>query len=128
MITHETNLDMVPGGNSGDTGSKVTLYVNQDDEDFILKFKLLARTGTLTLEENTTASIQGTKSDNTTFTGDATLDVESQTVTVQGSKDMTNVDGKGQFELCLTHAGKKLHSANFTIQVEKKPVPKTSGA
>ena len=128
MITYETALDMVPGGNSGDTGSKVTLYLNQDDEDFILKFNLLARTGTLTIENGTTASIQGTKNDNTTFEGSATLDVESKTVTVQGSRDMTNVDGKGQFELCLTHASKKLHSANFTIQVEKKPVPKTSGA
>lgn len=110
MIVYEFDLDVVPGGHKG------RFWLNQDDSNFTLVFRLFARKGTFTVQENTTVQVQGTKADGTTYTADATID--GNTVTVAGDADMTSAPGQGVFELVLTHSGKKLSTSNFIIHVE----------
>ena len=114
MIVHKKELDIVPGG------TKAQILLNQNDADFQLQFTLSAREGEFTIEEETTASIRGTKGKGGAYEAVAT--VSEGVVTVQGDANMTDEAGQGRFELCLTHGGKELHTANFLIKIEEAPV------
>lgn len=115
MITYEYNLDVTPGGDP------LEVNLNENDSDFSLVFKLESRLGTFSVEAGTTAKIHGKKSDGSTYEANAAVDVDAKTVTVDGDGNLTDEAGKGVFEICLTHAEKDLHTANFKICVEKSP-------
>lgn len=110
MITYDFDLDMVPGGHKG------RFWLNQNDSNFTLVFRLFARKGEFAVQSGTTAQVQGTKADGTTYSASAAID--GTTVTVAGDAAMTSAPGRGVFELVLTHSGKKLSSSNFIIHVE----------
>ena len=117
MITHTNRLNVVPGG----TEDQVVINLSQYDVDFTLVFQLFATGATLTIESGTTAKIQGKKGQGGSYEASATLDAANKTVTVTGSRNLTNERGTGTFELCLTHSGRELHTTNFNIIVEKAP-------
>ena len=112
MIIHEYDLDMVPN-----KGRIVSVWVNQYDEDFILKFNLFASSGEFTVQSGTTAAIRGTKPDGNGYSADASLN--ENVVTVTGDQQMTAVAGKSIFELTLYKNDKELSTANFILNVEK---------
>lgn len=120
MITHEFELDMVPGA------VNVEQWLNQYDSDFCLKIHLVARTGELSIQSGTTAKIRGTKPDGNIFIASATLDAANAIVTVAGDMQMTAVQGKSLFEIMLTLNGKELNSANFYLRVEPAAADKDS--
>ena len=119
MIVHKKELDIVPGG------SKVQIFLNQNDADFQLQLTLSAKEGEFTIEEGTTASIHGKKGKGGAYEAAATI--SESVVTVQGDSNMTDEAGQGTFELCLTHDGKKLHTSNFLIKIEETPVRQEDG-
>lgn len=113
MITHTYDLDMTP------CDEPLRIHLNKNDADFTLKFILFSSTGILNIESGTTAKIQGTKPGGGMYNASASISTSSKTVTVIGSKSMTDEVGTGVFEICLTHGGKELYSANFHIVVEQ---------
>lgn len=112
MITHTYDLDMTPGE------APVEIHLNKNDADFSLVFRLFSSLGTLTLESGTSAQIRGRKPGGGTYTANASISINAKTVTVSGNSGMTNEAGAGMYEICLTHGGKELYSANFHIIVE----------
>lgn len=116
MIIHEFDLDMVPNG------QQVSIWLNQYDEDFLLKANLFARTGEFTIQEGTTAAIRGTKPDGNGYSADASIN--GSVVTVVGDQQITVASGKAVFELTLYKDGKELNTANFTINIERAALDK----
>lgn len=111
MIKQEYNLDVTPGG--------VTPIINrsQYDDDFSLIFHLYSRNGELTIESDTTATVEGTKSDGLRYYAEADLDIDTQTVTVTGDQQMTAVAGRQHFEIRLTHDGRVISTADYILCV-----------
>lgn len=116
MITQRYFLDIVHGN------VPVIVPVSQYDSDFTLVFSLYASTGEFTLEEDTTATIRGTKGDGNGYSVDATIDIASAEVTVEGDEQLTAIAGKQLFELTLWKGQKHLSTANFILNVEKAPL------
>ncbi len=118
MITYNNKIDVVHGG------GQVVIFLNQYDEDFLLVFKLFARIGELTIEEGTTAAIRGTKPDGNGFSANATIDIATSTVTVEGDPQMTVCAGRAVYELTLLKDGKELNTGNFVLIVERAALDK----
>lgn len=116
MITQRYFLDIVHGN------VPVIVPVSQYDSDFTLVFSLYASTGEFTLEKDTTATIRGTKGDGNGYSVDATIDIASAEVTVEGDEQLTAIAGKQLFELTLWKGQKHLSTANFILNVEKAPL------
>ena len=116
MITQRYFLDIVHGN------VPVIVPVSQYDSDFTLIFSLYASTGEFTLEEDTTATIRGTKGDGNGYSVDATIDIASAEVTVEGDEQLTAIAGKQLFELTLWKGQKHLSTANFILNVEEAPL------
>ena len=116
MIVHEFRLDMVP--NCG----REEVWLNQYDDDFLLRIHLYASQGTFEVESGTSASVRGTKPDGTGFSANATLaqnEDETWMVDVAGDQQITAACGRCVFELTLTRNGKELNTANFIVHVER---------
>lgn len=110
MLTKTYDLDLTPGG------EMLEIPLNQYDSNFSLVFNLYSSDGELTLEDGTTASISGRKSDGNSYTADAAI--SGSTVTVSGDAQMTAVSGRQIFELTIAKEGKELSTANFILIVE----------
>ena len=87
MISHNFNLDMVPGG------PRTVVHLNQYDEDFELVAHLYARDAALTVSDGTTVAVRGTKPDGNGYSAEASLGTDEETgvliVTVAGHKQIT---------------------------------------
>ena len=116
MLIHEFDVDMVPNGN------RVDVWLNQYDDDFLLKFNLYARVGEFTVPNGTTAAIRGTKPDGNGFSADAVLN--GSVVTVEGDQQMTVAAGRAIFELTLHNDGKELNTANLNVHIERAALDK----
>lgn len=119
MITHTYEIDIVPGK------MPPVVRLSQGDTDFVLYFEIMASTGELEIEVDTTASLRGKMSDGTTY--EAVADLNGTMLTVEGDEDLTAVAGKGLFEFCLTHDGKYLSTQNFPIIIEENPKEEEAG-
>lgn len=113
-VIYRYRLNMTPGG------VPLVVHVNQYDEMFTLIFDLYALVnGTqFTIPEDTTAMVQGTKTDGCAYDADCYLDRETKQVTVDGDPQMTASAGKNIFEIKLINDGRALYSANFILDVE----------
>ena len=120
MITHEINLDMVPGGKRSE------IWLSQYDADFVIVANLFARTGTFTVATGTTAAVRGTKPDGNGFSANASI--SGNAVTITGDQQMTVVAGRALFEVTLYKNNKELSTANFIINVERAPLDKDTPA
>lgn len=112
MVTQEFELSVTP------VGDPPVIHLNKDDADFQLVFYIDSRSGTFTMENNTTAQIRGTKPDGTKYQATGSVSVANKKVTINGDKNMTNVPGIGIFEICLTHYRKELYTQNFKVYIE----------
>jgi len=116
MLILTQRIDIIPNGR------KKEFWLNQYDEDFIIRFELFSSEGTFSIPSGTTAAIRGTKPDGNGYSADAVID--GNTVTVEGDQQMTVVSGKAVFELTLYKDGKELNSANFILHIERAPLDK----
>ena len=112
MITYTQKLNMSAGGKPSD------IYLSQRDTNVQLIFHLYATDCEFALENGTTVSGGGTRSDGVKVTFSGSLSIVNRTVTIQVPAAMTAVAGIGKYEIVLTHAGKELHSSNFKVHVE----------
>lgn len=117
MLTITKKLDISP--RSVPHSTPQVINVSQYDSDFEIQFKLYASTGTFTIEEGTTAAIKGTKPSGTGYSADASIDIETKTVTVSGDVQMTAVAGRCIYEIALYKDNKEINSANFILLVER---------
>ena len=113
-VIYRYRLNMTPGG------VPLVVHVNQYDEMFTLIFDLYALVnGTqFTIPEDTTAMVQGTKTDGCAYDADCYLDRETKQVIVDGDPQMTASAGKNIFEIKLINDGRALYSSNFILDVE----------
>ena len=116
MVTYNQTLCITPGE------APVIMRANQYDSDFVYKFELFVRTGTLSFEGGTTAFIRGTKKDGNAYSAEATL--TDNIVTVNGEVQMTAVAGDNIFEIVLEKDGKELSTSNFILRVEPAALDK----
>lgn len=112
MVTQEFDLSITPIGNPA------LIHLNRDDADFQLVFNIYSRSGTFTMENNTSAQIRGTKPDGSKYQASASVSVADKTVTVEGDATMTSTPGIGTFEICLIHSRKELYTQNFKVCIE----------
>ena len=117
MLTITKKLDISP--RSVPHSTPQVINVSQYDSDFEIQFKLYASTGTFTIEEGTTAAIKGTKPSGTGYSADASIDIETKTVTVSGDVQMTAAAGRCIYEIALYKDNKEINSANFILLVER---------
>ena len=117
MLTITKKLDISP--RSVPHSTPQVINVSQYDSDFEIQFKLYASTGTFTIEEGTTAAIKGTKPSGTGYSADASIDIETKTVTVSGDVQMTAVAGRCIYEIAIYKDNKEINSANFILLVER---------
>ena len=120
MITHQINLDMVPGG------APEVIHLSQYDNDATLIFSLYASSGLFTVADGTTVAIRGTKTDGNGISLDAAI--SGTTVTVDLDQQITAVAGRNVFELTLYKNGKELNTANFIIDVERAAFDKDTAS
>ena len=113
MIQLYQHLDLRP------IGIPQTLRLSQYDSDFEIIFKLENFDGTWILDTNTTAEVQGTKTDGHGYSADAVFDDQECTVTIAGDVQMTAAAGRNVFEIVLFHDGDRLGSKNFVLDVER---------
>lgn len=116
MLILTQRIDIIPNGR------KKEFWLNQYDEDFIIRFELFSSEGTFSIPSGTTAAIRGTKPDGNGYSADAVID--GNTVTVEGDQQITVAAGKAVFELTLYKDGKELNSANFILHIERAPLDK----
>lgn len=115
MISAEYRIDVVPGM----TDMEV-IHVSQYDTDFQILLYVVASVGNFSIESGTTIELRGTKPDGTTYTKQVYTSGANH-VLLQGDADLTDVAGKGVFELCFTHNNKWLHTDNFIVKIEVSP-------
>lgn len=113
MIQLYQTLDLRP------IGIPQTLRLSQYDSDFEIIFELTNFDGTWILDTNTTAEVQGTKTDGHGYSADAVFDDQLKTVTIAGDVQMTAAAGRNVFEVVLFHDGDRLGSKNFVLDVER---------
>lgn len=113
MIQLYRTLDLRP------IGIPQTLRLSQYDSDFEIIFELTNFDGAWILDTNTTAEIQGTKTDGHGYSADAVFDDQLKTVTIAGDVQMTAAAGRNVFEVVLFHDGDRLGSKNFILDVER---------
>lgn len=113
MIQLYQTLDLRP------IGIPQTLRLSQYDSDFEIIFELTNFDGTWILDTNTTAEVQGTKTDGHGYSADAVFDDQLKTVTIAGDVQMTAAAGRNVFEVVLFHDGDRLGSKNFILDVER---------
>ena len=113
MIQLYQTLDLRP------IGIPQTLRLSQYDSDFEIIFELTNFDGTWILDTNTTAEVQGTKTDGHGYSADAVFDDQLKTVTIAGDVQMTAAAGRNTFEVVLFHDGDRLGSKNFILDVER---------
>ena len=113
MIQLYQTLDMRP------IGIPQTLRLSQYDSDFEIIFELTNFDGTWILDTNTTAEVQGTKTDGHGYSADVVFDDQLKTVTIAGDIQMTAAAGRNTFEVVLFHDGDRLGSKNFILDVER---------
>ena len=115
VIVHTYPLDMVPL-----ISDELVIKLSQYDADFTLVLKLRAIDADFVVESGTSVTLQGRKADGSRYTGSASL--SNKIVTIAGNRQLTDVPGKNEFELCFKHNNKELHSTNFIIDIEPRPI------
>lgn len=113
MIQLYQTLDLRP------IGIPRVLRLSQYDSDFEIIFELTNFDGTWILDTDTTAEVQGTKTDGHGYSADAVFDDQLKTVTIAGDVQMTAAAGRNVFEVVLFHDGDRLGSKNFILDVER---------
>lgn len=113
MIQLYQTLDLRP------IGIPQTLRLSQYDSDFEIIFELTNFDGTWILDTDTTAEVQGTKTDGHGYSADAVFDDQLKTVTIAGDVQMTAAAGRNVYEVVLFHDGDRLGSKNFILDVER---------
>lgn len=119
MITKNFNLDIIPGG------SAPMIRLSQYDQDFTIILELFARRGEFIIESGTTAVLRGTKPNGDAY--EAPVLLSGNIATIHGDGKLTDTEGTGVFELCLTHSRKELYTSNFTIVIEEAPTERRGG-
>lgn len=97
----------------------VEIHINQYDTDYQLLVYVKPEKGTLDVQSGTTVELRGRKPDGTAYTKQVYL--SGNNVVLQGDRDLSDIPGKGVYELCFTRNGKWLSTANFIITVEPSP-------
>lgn len=116
MITHEIQLDMVP--NTG----REEVWLNQYDDDFLLRIHLYASRGAFTVASGASAQMRGSRPDGGSFSVNGTIsqeDDETWMVEVAGDQQMTAASGRAIAEITLSTGGKLLSTANFVLNIER---------
>ena len=114
MITQQNKVSMVPG-----QSVPVRVCVSQYDTARVLSFKLVANDSPYTPPAGATATISGTKPDNTCFRYPATI--SGSTVSVQLQDQMTVLAGNVPCEITITESSGRVSTANFLLGVEPTP-------
>ena len=112
MIDKSYSLDMLP------MDPIPVVEVSQYDTDFQILMLLYASNGDLDLS-GTSATLRGRKPDGTPY--EKAVYKTGQSVVLQGDTNLTDVAGKGIYEICLTSQSKDLHTSNFILRVEPSP-------
>ena len=118
MIVHSIDLDLVP------CIEKQVICLSRWDKEFTLVFNIFARTGTFSIEQGTTAELNGTRPDLQKCIKPGVIN--GTTVVISGDTDITAVEGKGVYELTFTNAGKRMSTSNFIINVEEPTIRATA--
>lgn len=111
-ITQTYNLDLVPNG--PDVMVKVSQY---DKESRNINFIIFNQNQLYIIPSGTTATVRGTKADNTGFEYPCTIN--GSVVSFLVKEQMTVFNGKVLCEIRLLNSGQVLGTANFILFVEK---------
>lgn len=111
-ITQTYNLDLVPNG--PDVMVKVSQY---DAESRNINFIIFNQNQLYSIPSGTTATVRGTKADDTGFEYPCTIN--GSVVSFLVKQQMTVFNGKVLCEIRLTNSGETLGTANFILFVEK---------
>lgn len=117
MIVKICSLDMNP------VAVPFVIHLSQYDENVRLAFPLYTSYGDLDIKAGQTAMLRGKAADGTEVEVKMQLIGEQEDVTVlcDISKKMTQMPGRGIYEVTLYDDRKQLSSSNFIILVEHAP-------
>lgn len=99
------------------------LRCSQDDTLRTVNLKLYNNGSIFVIPSGVSASISGVKQNGAVFSKPCTISQDRESVVLQLSSDITNVDGIIVAEIVLNDGeGGRLGTSNFIIQVEKNPI------
>lgn len=99
------------------------LRCSQDDTLRTVNLKLYNNGSIFVIPSGVSASISGVKQNGAVFSKPCTISQNRESVVLQLSSDITNVDGIIVAEIVLNDGeGGRLGTSNFIIQVEKNPI------
>ena len=99
------------------------LRCSQDDTLRTVNLKLYNNGSIFAIPSGVSASISGVKQNGAVFSKPCTISQDRESVVLQLSSDITNIDGIIVAEIVLNDGeGGRLGTSNFIIQVEKNPI------
>lgn len=99
------------------------LRCSQDDTLRTVNLKLYNNGSIFVIPSGVSASISGVKQNGAVFSKPCTISQDRESVVLQLSSDITNIDGIIVAEIVLNDGeGERLGTSNFIIQVEKNPI------
>lgn len=99
------------------------LRCSQDDTLRTVNLKLYNNGSIFVIPSGISASVSGVKQNGAVFSKSCTISQDRESVVLQLSSDITNVDGIIVAEIVLNDGeGGRLGTSNFIIQVEKNPI------
>jgi len=99
------------------------LRCSQDDTLRTVNLKLYNNGSIFVIPSGVSASISGVKQNGAVFSKPCTISQDRESVVLQLSSDITNIDGIIVAEIVLNDGeGGRLGTSNFIIQVEKNPI------
>ena len=111
IVTQNNKLNVIPGG------IIPVVHVSQYDVDRAISFTLYDGNSAASLEEGTTATIEGTKPDGHGFQYSGTI--SGNVVTFNTTQQMTALAGGIECKLTLTNGSQVIGTAMFILEVEK---------
>ena len=99
------------------------LRCSQDDTLRTVNLKLYNNGSVFVIPSGVSASISGVKQNGAVFSKPCTISQDRESVVLQLSSDITNIDGIIVAEIVLNDGeGGRLGTSNFIIQIEKNPI------
>lgn len=96
-----------------DGESQEELWLNQNENDFIIQIRLYVRSGIFTIPSDSVVFLHGTLPDGTNY---SKAGIISKTeISITGDASLTSIAGDGVFYITLASGNKQMNTPSFII-------------
>ena len=103
------------------TGVNQICHVSQNDNERIIRVKLLEGNLSYSFKEGDEVTFSTKKPDNTAISVPVVITVGTSYADISITNDMCDIVGQNLCELCIVNAGTRIGTSNFYMEVEIDP-------